>query len=119
MKKIISLILVSAVLLGTLFCLVSCAKTLNGTYEIDAIIATKTYKFSGDEVVITISAIAGDDIIYRGTYEITETEDGKNEITFTFATDDEDAKEYSGTFSFMEADDGSYIKIAGIKYKKK
>ena len=119
MKKIISLVLVSAVLLGTLFCLVSCAKTLSGTYEIDAIVASKSYKFSGNTVTITISAIAGDDIVYSGTYEITEAEDGKNEITFTFATDDEDAKEYSGTFSFMEADDGSYIKIAGIKYKKK
>jgi hypothetical protein len=119
MKKTLSLLLAGILLVCTLLTLVSCSKTLSGTYEIDAVVASKSYKFSGNNVTITVSAIAGDDIIYEGTYEIAEDENGKSTITFTFSTEKEGADEYSGTVSFYESEDGSYIKIGGIKYKKK
>lgn len=119
MKKILSVALVCVLLVGAMLTLTSCAKQLSGTYEIDAVVASKTYKFSGNNVTITVSAIAGDDIVYSGTYEIAEDEAGKQTITFTFPIDKEGVDEYEGTVSFMEAEDGSYIKIGGIKYKKK
>ncbi len=119
MKKTLSLILACVLIVGALLALTSCAKQLSGTYELDAVVASKSYKFSGNKVTITVSAVAGDDIVYSGTYEIAEDEDGDQTITFTFSTDKEGADEYSGTVSFSEAEDGSYIKIGGIKYKKK
>lgn len=115
MKKTLSLLLVSVLLIGSVLILMSCGgKTLSGEYELDALFASQSYKFSGSKVTITVSAVVGNDLVYEGTYEIND-----DEITFTFDSEDESAKEYSGTVSFYEADDGSYIKIAGVKYKKK
>ena len=117
--KVLSLVLVAA-MVCVLFA--SCAKTISGTYKgkVDAFGlagAEVVYKFSGNKVHVKATATA---LIFEttvesdGTYEITENEEGELKITFTF--ENEDAKKYSGTFSFSEGDD--YIKIGGAKYEK-
>ena len=119
MKKILSVLLIALILASLVFSFVSCSNTLRGTYVLDAVVASKSYAFSGDSVTITVSAIAGDDIVYKGTYSINENEKGDKTITFVFSNADKGSDEYSGTVSFYKSDDGSYIKIGGIKYKKK
>ena len=118
MKKVLALVLA----LSLVFVLVSCGKTISGTYsaKVDAFGlagAEVVYKFSGSKVSVTATAsVLGFEktVESDGTYEITENEEGAFEITFTF--EDEDAEKYSGTFSFSEGDD--YIKIGGAKYEK-
>lgn len=107
LTKIVALVLVVAL---ACVALASCGKKLSGKYE-DALGVT-TYEFKGNKVTITIDAvIAG--TTFEGKYEIYE-EDGAEKIKFTFG--DEDAKKYSGSFSFSEGD--GYIKIGGVKYTK-
>ena len=116
MKKIISAVLVCILLVGCMFTLASCSKKLSGTYKGDAGIASATYEFSGKKVKIT-AELLGKEKSFEGKYEINEDDDGYT-ITFTF--EDEDAKSYSGDFSFAEGEENGveYIKIGGIKYKK-
>ena len=119
MKRIISTLLVCVLLLGCVFTLASCGKVLSGKYELDAVLASKTYEFSGlNKVVITYEALSVETTL-EGTYKIAENDDGDLEITFTFE-DEEKADEYAGTFSFAqgEEDGVKYIKIGGVKYKK-
>ena len=118
MKKTLSAILVCVFLVGVLFTLTSCAQ-LSGSYEFNAGALVTTYKFSGSSVTITLSPIYGEDTVLSGKYEIVEKEDGTNSITFTFDNEQEEAEDYEGTFSFSKAEDGSYIKIAGLKFTKK
>ena len=117
MKKIVSLVLVSVMLVGMLFALTACGKTLSGTYT-DALSVT-SYSFSGKKVTITVDNIIGEDTVIEGVYEITEEEDGKF-ITFTFEGE-EDGDDYEGKFAFSEGtEDGEdYIKIGIFKYTKK
>ena len=90
MKKIISTILVCVLLLGCVFTLASCSKTVSGTYEgkIDIGLASYavTYTFSGKKVTavskLTVGVVVSEEA--KGTYEITENEDGTMEITFDF-----------------------------------
>ena len=116
MKKIISTILICVVLLGCVMSFASCDSILMGEYELDAVVATVTYKFKmTGKVTITYDPIIGDSKSFDGEYSISD--DGE-EITFTF--EDDDAKEYSGTvpFSKGEEDGVDYIKLAGIRYNK-
>ena len=104
--KVVAIMLV-AVVLGSL--LVSCGKTLSGTYE--TAIGTPTFTFKGNKVTLEIDLILTAKTI-EGTYEI---EDDK--ITFAWEGENaDDAKDYSGTLAFAEGD--GYITIGGVKYNK-
>ena len=119
MKKITSLLLVCVLLVGCVFTLASCAKMLNGKYELDALVGGKTYEFKGKSVVITYEVLGFEKSV-EGEYSIAEDDKGNLKITFTFAEDEKDADEFKGTFSFAEGEEDGvkYIKISGIKYKK-
>ncbi len=118
MKKVLALVLA----LSLVFVLVSCGKTISGTYsaKVDAFGlagAEVVYKFSGSKVTVTATAsVFGFEKVVEsdGTYEITEDEDGDQKITFTFENDD--ASKYNGTVSFEETENG--IKLGGVEYKK-
>jgi uncharacterized lipoprotein YehR (DUF1307 family) len=116
MKKIISSVLVCVLLVGAIFALASCGKTLSGKYS-DALTGLTTYEFNGNKV--TVSAGAGNfKVSFDGTYKIAENDEGKTVITFTF--EDEDAEKYSGDLPFAEGEENGkkYIKLAGVKYNK-
>ena len=117
--RVLTLTLV-AVMLVTM--LASCGKKLSGSYEaeFDILVAkyTATYTFSGSKVDITkkTTTLLGtsNTVELTGEYEITETDDGKMEITITLESEDDDIK--SGTFAFEEGED--YIKIGIVQYNK-
>ena len=118
MKRVLALALVCVMV----FALASCSKKLSGTYTAEGnffgLVGAKTsYTFSGSKVTISVtgSSILGSKTSeFDGKYEITEAEDGTMNITFTFT--DADAKEYSGTWSFVDNKDS--IKIGPITYTK-
>ena len=122
MKRIISITLACVMLVALVFTMVSCSKTISGSYqgEINIVLAkyTVTYNFSGNkvEVVHKVSSILGnaDPVSVEGTYEIAEDEAGALTITFTFENEDEVAQ--SATYDFEEGED--FIKIGGVKYTK-
>lgn len=121
MKKSIRILALAVVAVMLCMTLASCGKTLSGEYELDATVASSglvtTYKFSGSKVNITLEtkllgSVTGT-VELEGKYSIKD-----DKITFTFEDEDDDeAKDYSGTFDFAETDDG--IKIGIIEYKKK
>lgn len=119
MKKILSAILVCVLLVGCVFALASCGKTLSGKYKLDAIIGSKTYEFKGNTVAITYE-VAGFEKTINGEYKIAENEDGDLKITISFPDSEEDTDDFAGTFSFAEGKEGdtTYIKIGGAKYNK-
>ena len=119
MKRITSLLLACVLLVGCVFALASCAKTISGKYELDALVGSKTYEFKGKSVTITYEVLGFEKTI-EGEYAIDENDDGDLEITFTFAEDEEDADDFKGTFAFAEGKEGDtkYIKIGGVKYNK-
>ncbi len=115
MKKSIRILAVVMAVLTLCLVLAGCGKTLSGEYSADGgIFGETTYSFKGKKVEISYKSILGTVNTVEGEYKI---EDDK--ITFTFADDEEneDAKEFSGSFAFEETDDG--IKIGVIEYKKK
>lgn len=120
MKKTISAVLVCVLLLGCVFALASCAKTLSGTYKRDGLIVDTTYEFKGNEVTI-INGMGSFSHTTKATYSIEKNDDGTMSITFTYAegeTPDEDLK---GTKSFEDGkkeNGDKYIKIGGIEYIK-
>ena len=120
MKKTISAVLVCVLLLGCVFALTSCAKTLSGTYKRDGLIVDTTYEFKGNEVTI-INGMGSLSHTTKATYVIEEKDDGTMTITFTYSegeTPDEDLK---GTKSFEEGkkeNGDKFIKIGGIEYIK-
>ena len=109
LTKVLALVLVAAMLC---IALASCGKTLSGTYSAEIIGTGASYTFKGSKVTIK-AKVLGFEKTFDGKYEIYE-EDGAEKIKFTF--EDDDAKEYAGSFSFSEGED--YIKIGGIKYTK-
>lgn len=117
--RIMALVLV-VVMAGAV--LVSCGKTVSGTYKgkVDAFGlagAEVTYKFSGKKVTVTATAsVLGFEktVESDGTYEITENDDGTLSITFDFESDD--ASSYGGTVSYEKTEKG--IKLGGIEYTK-
>ncbi len=116
MKRIISTLLVCVLLLGCVFTLASCGKTLSGKYETEILGSKVTYDFAvGGKVAITVDPLVGNTETYEGKYEIN---DETGEITFVF--EDEDAKDYSGTSDFAEGEEDGvkYIKIDGVKLTK-
>lgn len=83
MKKVLSVVLVCMLLVGTMLSLVSCGNSLSGTYEG----LLFDLKFKGSKVTI----IVDDEEVLTGTYEIKE-EDDKQTISFDFV-DEDDATE--------------------------
>ena len=126
-KTFVRIVALSLIAVMMVCALASCAKTISGTYEakvgVDGLAGyTATYTFSGKKVTAVKKAeIAGfeKETELKGTYEITENDDGELQITLKFETEDDDVK--SGTFPFSEGEEDGvkYIKIAGIKYNKK
>lgn len=120
MKKIISLVLVCVLLVGCVFALASCAKTLNGKYRFGSDSFGTTYEFSGNNVEVTYYVL-GFSKSAEGTYKIAENEEGKLIITITFGDDaDDSADEYAGEYVLLEGNEGDteYIKLDGIQYNK-
>ena len=126
MKKILSVLLVCVLLVGTVFALASCAKTLSGTYSVGGDALGNTYKFSGSSVEITYKVLGFEKTV-KATYEIkeveTEDEDDDKEYTITIKLnegEDDGGQNLAGTFPFAEGedDDGKYIWIGVIKYYK-
>lgn len=83
MKKILSLALVCVMLVGSMFALVSCAKTLSGTYE--GLLCDLT--FDGSDVTATVGSNS-----VSGTYEIKEKDDGSMTISFDFVEEGDEDK---------------------------
>ena len=143
MKKFVKIIAVALVLVTFAGLLVSCGKTLNGTYVaelsakdiagdigIDASViealssfgnasVSRKYEFSGNKVTETVSyelpIIGEKSASTEYTYKIAKNDEGKLEIAFTKVVNDKDV---TATFPFEELDDGN-IKIAGITYNIK
>ena len=109
--KVLALVMTAVILCLTL---ASCGKTLSGTYTMEVLGTGTELEFKGKKVTMTVKvagAEVGDPV--EGTYSIKD-----DKITFEFDSEDEDAKEYSGTFDFEEGED--YIKIGSLgKYTKK
>lgn len=122
MKKITKVL--SLVMALVLVCCVfaSCAKTISGTYSTEAggsILGGKvSMTFSGKNVTVTTTAeVFGftSTSETKGTYEITEAQDGTQSITITFESEAEgDAKNFSGTQTFSEGKDADGNKTITI-----
>ena len=125
MKKIVSTLLICVLLVGALFSLAACGeKTLSGKYENKVEIAGVTvsrtvYEFDKDKNV-SITYTVGVEFTIRGTYSITEGDDGVTTITFTFPAGQEGAEDFKGEHILVEGSEGDvdYIKIDGVQYKK-
>ena len=109
MKKIVALVLVAVMLTMTL---VSCGTKLSGTYAAEILGTGAEYEFKGSKVTITVKVLGAEVATAEGKYSIK-----KDEITFTFESDDEDVEKYDGTFDFEKGED--YIKIGALEYKAK
>ena len=111
MKKTISAILACVLLVGTLFTLVSCGKSLTGAYEAETILGDVTYEFElGGKVTKTTDPLVGKNETVEGEYKFNDNGD---EITLTFNGE-------STTYEFVEGEEGGvkYIKLDGFKYNK-
>ena len=111
MKKSIRVLALVMALTMVLFVFASCGKKLSGEYSAEVLGSGATYEFKGSKFTVTTKVLGTKAFEAEGTYKIKD-----DEITITFESDDEDAKEYSGTFDFEEGDD--YIKIGVAKYTK-
>ncbi len=111
MKKIVSSLLACILLIGCIFTLASCSKSLVGTYEADLGVSEITYKFGAfGKVTRTVDPLVGDNTVTEGTYKFNDAGD---EITLTFG---EESKTYD--FSSGTEDGDDYIKLDLIKYEK-
>ncbi len=126
MKKMISRVLVFALLACMVLTAVSCAKKLSGTYEAGGdfgglVGGKKAYTFNGSKVTVTVTGtLLGNTSTkeYEGTYEITEAADGSMTISITFES--EDADEYEVTSQvFKEDEEAGTITIGLVTYTKK
>ena len=119
MKKIVSVMLVCVLLVGTLLSLTSCGKTLTGTYKSElnmGIAATSTtYEFGiFGKVTCTINSF-GSESVLEGEYEFNDAGD---KITLTFENDEGVKESNTYDFSSGEEDGVKYIKIGIVKYTK-
>lgn len=117
MKKIISTILVCVLLVGSIFTLASCSKTVSGTYEADLLVSKVTYEFGMfGKVTCTTDPIYDDPTVKEGKYKIYEA--GENEYKIAFTWEGDEAEGDSVAFSTGTQDGVDYIKIAGVQYNK-
>lgn len=109
MKKTISAILVCVLLVCTLLTLVSCGKSLSGTYASETALGDVTYEFAlGGKVTKTTNPLIGKSETVEGKYEFND--DG-TKITLTF-------NDESNTYDFVDGEesDVKYIKLDSWKY---
>ncbi len=122
MKKIVSSVLVCVLLACTLLTLVSCGKTVSGTYKLSITESNYEVLEFGMFGKVTKSTTTGafgytNTQTVEGKYEITET--GENEYSITFTWDAEDGEEINTvSFSSGEEDGVKYIKLGGAKYNE-
>jgi hypothetical protein len=111
MKKTISAVLVCVILACSLLTLVSCGKSLSGTYESETPLGDVTYEFAlGGKVTKSTDPLIGKSETIEGEYKFND--DG-TKITLTFNDESE-------TYEFVEGEENGvkYIKIDGWKYTK-
>ena len=109
MSKTFVRITAVALLVTMLVCTLASCGGLSGTYSTEVFGSGASYTFKGSKVTIDVKALGSVVATFEGKYKV----DG-DKITFTF--EDEDAKEYSGEFTFEKGDD--YVKIGLIKYNE-
>ncbi len=110
MKNVVKVISIALALVTLVCVFASCGTKLSGKYSAEAFGTGVSYEFKGSKVTVSFKLLGQSESI-EGTYKIKD-----DKITFTFDSDNEDAKNYSGTFGFEKGED--YIKIEGIKYTK-
>lgn len=111
MKKTVSAILVCVLLVCSLLTLVSCGKSITGTFESETALGDTSYKFEvGGKVTRTTNPLIGKAETVEGEYKFND--DG-NKITLTF-------NEESNTYDYSEGEEDGveYIKLDGWKYTK-
>lgn len=120
MKKIISVLLLCVLLVGSVFTLASCGKMLSGSYKAEALGVSTEYTFKGSKVTITYGALGFEKSV-EGKYKIGENDEGKTVITFTFENENDETEKYSGEYTFAEGKNENgvkYIKIGLVTYNK-
>ncbi len=122
MKKVISTLLVCVLLVGTLFTLVSCGKTVSGTYECVITDSNRiSYEFGlfGKVTRTTTTGALGftKDTVEEGKYVINEKGDNEFEIVFTWETEEGKDTE-TQPFSEGEENGVKYISIGILKFEK-
>ena len=121
MKKTLRLVAVLMIVAMLSISLVSCAKTLNGTYKNENSFGqTITYTFEKDTYVKkTTSNVFGAEITTteEGTYEIINDPDNDGALLIVFTTVSGDST-IETKESFVEGKEGNvrYIKIGGTQY---
>ena len=122
MKKYLRILALVLVFVMGGIMLVSCAKTISGTYKAEMDLLLKKYEisytFKGSNVTITQKEKgftgSSETEEFKGTYEIKEFDDGSMEITFDIDGGNDTIKD--GTYVFQETED--YIVIGATKYYK-
>ena len=117
MKKLLSVLLASILLIGCVMTLASCGG-LSGKYEREDFGVETSYTFRGKNVTVALE-LWGTTVTLNGTYELGEDDLGNKTITITFEDNSsEEAKEYGGTLVFAEGvEDGEkYVSIGGVRY---
>ncbi len=122
MKKIISTVLAFTLLFGMVLTLVSCGKTLSGTYSAEILGYSKELVFSGNKV--TIKTGVGDFAKEaKASYKIEENAEKEGEYTITFTYEEGETKDtvFNGTLFFEESSKGDdqYITIGIYSLTKK
>lgn len=111
MKKTVSMLLVCVLLACTALTLVSCGKTVTGTYTGTTLNGDVTYEFEMfGKVTKTTNPFLGKGEVIEGKYEFNDAGD---KITLTF---NDEPVVYD--FSSGEEDGVEYIKLNGLKYTK-
>ena len=124
MKKTIKLLAVVMVVAMLALALVSCAKTLNGTYEGKNVLGqTVSYTFEKNTYVKkTITDVFGAEITTteEGTYEIKEDSENPDALVIIF-TEIKDDKTITNSCSYAEGTENNvkYIKINGTQFNYK
>ncbi len=128
MKKTIRIMALALALVMLCGMFVACGKTLSGTYSMEAglgglVGGSVSMTFSGSKVTITTTGTllgSTSTAESKGTYEITEAEDGTMSINIALDDDaDEDAKTYEGNFTFAEDKEAETISIGIFTFTKK
>ena len=113
MKKILKNFIFVIILMGICMFVVSCGKTLSGTYcSPEALGSYTTYEFKGNKVKVETyrSSIKIDSASFEGEYEIK-----KDEIIFTYKNENGEKKRESKSFEKLGRES---IKIGVMVYEK-
>lgn len=120
MKKVVSSVLVCALLVCTLFTLVSCGKSVTGTYKCtftDSNYEVYEFEMFGKVTKSTTTGAFGytNTKTVEGKYELNEVGENKYSITFTWEAEDGEKIE-TVDYSSGEEDGVKYIKLGAFKY---